>query len=80
LVELKDLQGFFERVGRNTQYLIHPEEILADNFAIAIAGKTDVPSPMIPQEMLRIMHGASTSTAGNAGSPAAPARVPPPKD
>jgi hypothetical protein len=28
----QELQGLFEQVGRNTQYLAHPEEILADNF------------------------------------------------
>lgn len=26
--------GFFEQVGRNTRYIIHPEEILADNLAL----------------------------------------------
>jgi deoxyribodipyrimidine photo-lyase len=29
--------GFFEQVGRNTGYLIHPEEILADNFELLVA-------------------------------------------
>ena len=28
----EELQGLFEKIGRNTQYLTHPEEILADNF------------------------------------------------
>ena len=28
----QQLQGLFEQIGRNTQYLAHPEEILADNF------------------------------------------------
>ena len=28
------LEGLYEQVGRNTEYLIHPEEILADNFAL----------------------------------------------
>jgi hypothetical protein len=28
----RELQGLFEQIGRNTQYLAHPEEILADNF------------------------------------------------
>ena len=29
-----ELEGFYEQVGRNTGYVIHPEEILADNFAL----------------------------------------------
>ena len=28
----KDTPDFFEQVGRNTNYIIHPEEIIADNF------------------------------------------------
>ena len=31
-VALEELQGLFEQIGRNTPYLAHPEEILADNF------------------------------------------------
>jgi hypothetical protein len=62
-VDLKSLTGFFEQVGRNTQYLIHPEEILADNFAIALAGKTDVPTPSIPAEILRILRDRSNPAA-----------------
>lgn len=30
----ENMQGFFEQVGRNTSYIIHPEEILADNFKL----------------------------------------------
>ena len=29
-----ELEGLYEQIGRNTAYLFHPEEILADNFAI----------------------------------------------
>jgi hypothetical protein len=28
----EELQGLFEQIGRNTRYMAHPEEILADNF------------------------------------------------
>lgn len=30
----ESLEGLYEQVGRNTAYVIHPEEILADNFAL----------------------------------------------
>ena len=30
LVKVEQVTGFFEQVGRNTEYIIHPEEILAD--------------------------------------------------
>ncbi|HEY6204703.1 MAG TPA: hypothetical protein VIW21_00905 [Chthoniobacterales bacterium] len=41
----QQLSGFFEQVGRNTNYIIHPEEILAENFALLTIGRRDVPSP-----------------------------------
>ena len=33
LVDVPEAAGFFEQVGRNTGYIIHPEDIIADNFA-----------------------------------------------
>jgi len=32
---LKSMEGFFEKIKDNTQYIIHPDEIMADNFALA---------------------------------------------
>jgi hypothetical protein len=36
----EEVSGFFEQIGRNTNYVIHPEEILADNFALLILDDT----------------------------------------
>ena len=55
LIGLQEVSGFFEQVGRNTQYVIHPEEILADNFALLILEKRDVPSPEILRKMEEIL-------------------------
>ena len=44
------LRGFLEQIGGNTQYLIHPEEILADNFAQLVTGQTG-PSPEVHQRL-----------------------------
>lgn len=41
------LGGFFEQVGRNTAYIIHPEEILADNFAHLVLKTPDLESPAV---------------------------------
>ncbi|MCA9155438.1 MAG: hypothetical protein KDA38_11655 [Planctomycetales bacterium] len=41
------LDSFFEQVGENTRYIIHPEEILADNFALMVLGTADLKSPDI---------------------------------
>lgn len=57
LVGVEDVSGFFEQVGRNTGYIIHPEEILADNFAILVTGRGNVPSPDILKKMLQVLSG-----------------------
>lgn len=51
LVSPGAVSGFLEQVGRNTEYLIHPEEILAENFALLILGEQNVKSPEVLQKM-----------------------------
>ncbi|MBL8645473.1 MAG: hypothetical protein JNK21_16185 [Rhodospirillaceae bacterium] len=55
VVPFQDTAGFLEQVGRNTQYIIHPEEILADNFSYLVLGKPDLPSPEIIAKMKAIL-------------------------
>jgi hypothetical protein len=56
LVEVGRIDRFFDQVGRNTKYIIHPEEILADNFALALSSKADAaPAPAIPKAILGIL-------------------------
>ena len=55
LVQPDQLSGFFEQIGRNTQYIIHPEEILADNFACLMMQDRNVPSPEILKKMEAIL-------------------------
>ena len=47
LVEVKEVSGFFEQIGRNSSYIIHPEEILAVNFALIVTGESEFPSPEV---------------------------------
>jgi hypothetical protein len=49
------VSGFMEQVGRNTDYIIHPEEILADNFALLVLNEQNIPSPEIPRKMREIL-------------------------
>ena len=42
-----EIAGYIEKIGQNTQYIIHPEEILADNFTLAIEPKENLPNPEI---------------------------------
>lgn len=51
----EEVSGFFEQIGRNTNYVIHPEEILADNFALLILDEHNVPSPEVIQKMRVIL-------------------------
>ena len=55
LVPPQKTSGYIEQVGRNTGYVIHPEEILADNFAILVLGPRRVPSPGIIDQMKSIL-------------------------
>jgi hypothetical protein len=55
VVGVERLSGFMEQIGRNTNYIIHPEEILADNFALLVLGEQKVPSPEIPQRMKEVL-------------------------
>jgi hypothetical protein len=51
LLRPADTTGWFEQIGRNTGYTIHPDEILADNFVRLISGDTNVPTPRIIADM-----------------------------
>jgi hypothetical protein len=54
-VDVSNVSGFFEQIGKNTKYIIHPEEILADNFALLFLGNKDVPSPEIIRKMKDVL-------------------------
>lgn len=55
LVDLMEVSGFFEQTGRNTLYIIHPEEILAVNFDFLVNGKKNLPTPRILEEMQKLL-------------------------
>lgn len=54
-----DAVDFFDVVGKNTNYVIDPEECMADNFSYAITGRTsysaDFPTPAIIDGILNIV-------------------------
>lgn len=55
LLDPQQVQGFFEQIGRNTGYVIHPDEILADNFARLISGDTHLETPRIATDLRRVL-------------------------
>jgi Domain of unknown function (DUF4157) len=54
LYDTRELQGFYDSVGRNTGYIIHAEEILASNYAQMVSGIAPQ-SPQIQARMLEVM-------------------------
>lgn len=57
LIDPRKVPAYFDQIGRNTSYIIHPEEVLADNFVYLVSGRTDLKSPHIIEEMRRILSG-----------------------
>ncbi len=55
LAEQHEVQGFFAQVGRNTEYILHPEEILADNFALLMQQNYSVPNPEVLFKMAEVL-------------------------
>ena len=56
-----ELEGLYDQVGRNTEHLVHPEEILADNFALIFRiVARDAPqktgSPELLERIRRLLH------------------------
>lgn len=48
---IKDAENFFDLVGRNTDYIINPEEILAENFAFLLTRKSVTANPKLIEKM-----------------------------
>ena len=48
---MQQVQNFFEQVGRNTNYIIHPEEIMAENFTHAILSTEGLEDPIILEKI-----------------------------
>lgn len=53
---LEQVSGFFEQIGRNTSYLYHPDEILAENLSILWTGRGgSVPTPELIRDLEKIL-------------------------
>lgn len=51
LIDFESAPEFFEKVGMNTQYILHPEEIVAENFDFLVTGKEGLPNPEILEKL-----------------------------
>ncbi|MCA9178785.1 MAG: hypothetical protein KDB14_30190 [Planctomycetales bacterium] len=64
LIEPRSAPDFFRQIGRNTSYIVHPDEVLADNFVFLLQGKKDLKSPHVVEQMEKIIktHAPKAST------------------
>jgi hypothetical protein len=51
LFNVSEVTNFYEQIGQNTDYVIHPEETMAKNFTYMIMEMVDVPNPEILDSM-----------------------------
>lgn len=49
------LEAIYKRAGRNTDYTFHAEEIMADNFAQMMMGRTDAPNPEVYDRLAAVL-------------------------
>ena len=55
VINPREEPAFLDKIGKNTNYIIHPDEILADNFVRLVMSDQDVPTPRIIDEMRRVL-------------------------
>ena len=51
MLDPKNVASYFDQIGRNTGYIIHPDEILADNFVHMVQGSESLATPEIVENM-----------------------------
>lgn len=51
LLDASNVASYAKQIGSNTNYIIHPEEILADNFVALLTGNDDLPDLWIIGKM-----------------------------
>ncbi|MCE9583901.1 MAG: hypothetical protein K8T20_15570 [Planctomycetes bacterium] len=59
LLSVDEAPDYLEQVGKNTEYIIHPEEVLADNFVLLLDGKKKVASPQIVEGLRKAIAAAA---------------------
>ena len=55
LLDAAQVSDYMKKIGRNTRYIIHPEEVLADNFRLMVNQATNLATPRIPARMKELL-------------------------
>jgi hypothetical protein len=64
LLELLDVPDYFNKIGFNTNYVFHPEEILAKNFVLMVKGTQPVKSEWVIEGMRKLLQRDSDEIPG----------------
>jgi len=59
IISFDECEEFFQNVGKNTEYLFHAEEILADNISDIYVDRTDFQSPEVVSNILEVLNEES---------------------
>ena len=57
LIDPAQSKSFADQIGQNTKYIIHPDEVLADNFVFLVMQTEQLPSPEIIERMGERLRG-----------------------
>ena len=55
IYSLEQASDFQSKIGKNTNYVIDPEEVLADNFSFLMIEKAGLPDPQIVENLKKVM-------------------------
>lgn len=65
---LQQAPEFLQRLGGNTDYVLHPEETMADNFMLWVSGRT-VPNPALLRQVEQVLRTRADVAAPTGSSP-----------
>ena len=55
LLSPREVPDYLDQIGRNTGYIIHPEETLADNFWMMLLGSDRIQDPWVIEQMRSVL-------------------------
>ena len=55
VLDPRGVPDFQAKIGKNTNYIYHPEEILADNFVHLVRQRPNLETPRIVEDLQRVL-------------------------
>lgn len=72
---LQQAPEYLQRLGGNTDYVLHPEETMADNFMLWVSGRT-VPNPALLRQLAQVLRTRADVAAPSAPTGSSPSSAP----